>query len=553
MKNCDPGPFQPQLGAIEPYPQHPSIQPLTRRCNKRSRKRWCRAGACSNIRGMGSGTLKARLRGDAGGGAVPLDRRIYGQNLEFMGRQFAGGMQAESGSRATRLEGDLRADVRGALIDLGVTHLRWPGGCYADVYDWREGVGDARRLQPNAMWGDPQFGELMLPPGAGPVEIGPDVDHRFGTAEFLDLCRACGAEASLTASMGGEGPQQAAEWVAWVRDNFGPEAVPVWGIGNEQFNQWEHNGCYEKPGRYVERFHLWAEAMRRENPGISCVASGGDESLYHDWNRVLLEGIGTEADYFSVHSYVPFFVHELSGLSDSEGDYLAAATAGPCIEQNLQACIAHMQQVLGKALPISFDEWNLLGSVSEFVLPVATLREAVAVAGILNALHRLAATVKIADQFAAVNGAAPPILTDRDELARTPVYHVLRLYSRRSLDGIAPLEISSPAYDSGAVGLLPARGEVAFLDASLSTGVDGVALFLVNRHPSESVQVELEINGVRAGGEALLEVVSGPGHRACNLPGAPAEVETISRTLDWPGLLELAPCSVAALTTSARG
>ncbi|MBS1265369.1 MAG: Intracellular exo-alpha-L-arabinofuranosidase 2 [Acidimicrobiaceae bacterium] len=496
---------------------------------------------------------RASVCGDARGDSVPLDRRIYGQNLEFMARQFAGGIQAERGSRAPVLDRDLRADVREALIDLGVNHLRWPGGCFADVYDWRAGVGHQRATSPNAMWGDQKFRELLLPPDPGGMEVGPDVDNRFGTAEFLELCNAMRAEASLTASMGTPGPDLAAEWVAYVRDHFGPGAVPVWYVGNEQFSRWEHNGCHGQPERYVERYHTWTRAMRHENPEIRFVASGGDETFHREWNRVLLDGIGTEADYFSVHTYLPFFTRDGAGLSDSEADHLAAATAGLCLEQNLRACVEHMQAVLGEVIPISLDEWNVLGSVREFVTPVARMREAIAVAGILHAIHRLAATVKIADQFAAVNGAAPPILTDTHEMARTPVYHVFQLYSQRSLAGIAPLRVSSPCYDTDAVGLITDSSDVPFLDASLSTGSSGCALFLINRHPSESLLVEVEIDGVGIGGDSLLETVSGFSHLSSNQPGRPDEVVPESHHLGWPEAVELPPCSVSALTTASPG
>jgi len=140
----------------------------------------------------------SKVQGDISKIAGALDPRLYGQNLEFMGRQFEGGILAEKDSTAPQCGGLLRGDVLAALQDMGIRHLRWPGGCYADVYNWRDGIGSVRSTIKNEMWGDGTFKAAKFFAGQFKTPIGSDVDNRFGTHEFIEYCNRLGAEPSIT-------------------------------------------------------------------------------------------------------------------------------------------------------------------------------------------------------------------------------------------------------------------------------------------------------------------------------------------------------------------
>ena len=161
----------------------------------------------------------------------PIDPRIYGQNIEHMGRQVLGGLVAESGSTAPHDGRGFRLDALEAIRNLRPTLLRWPGGCFADSYHWKDGIGTNRPTVPNRMWGGFLIGKVF---GSPPFPLGPLEDNRFGTDEFMALCRVVGAEPSLTASLGGDDQQDAADWVAYLQDRYGAGAVPAWSVGNEQ-------------------------------------------------------------------------------------------------------------------------------------------------------------------------------------------------------------------------------------------------------------------------------------------------------------------------------
>ena len=499
------------------------------------------AMACMALNLKAGTGARARVRGDAAKSVAEIDRRIYGQNFEFMGRQFEGGIMDGRG---------IRTDVRDAITELKVTHLRWPGGCFADAYNWRDGVGDSRPSYKNPMWDKPILNLGFKALGA-PIPPGPLHDNRFGTDEFMQYCATIGAEPSLTASMGTDGPDPAAEWVAYVSEKFGPLAAPVWSVGNEQWNPLEHNGCFLRPERYVSRYAQWAKAMRAQNRAVKLVASGADELSNPGWNRVLVQGLGREADYFSTHIYIPAdsFARR---VPDDARTYLSFVAANLYVEESLDRLADMMTKILGKPLPIAFDEWNLLGTMRFFLDPSTILREAIAAACVIHSIHRRANLVKIADMFATVNAGAPPIIADQNGLARTPMFHVLKLYSENTLSNVAPLSVTSPSFSAAKFGIVPERKNVPALDASLTTDQEKLSLFLVNRSPDESLQVELEIDGTKAGQDATIKAITGPSFSSKNQIGTKEEVSTVSKEIAWPGYISIPPHSVALLTAARK-
>jgi alpha-L-arabinofuranosidase len=507
------------------------------------------AGACyAAARPIQSSQLTGRVRADVSKLTASIDRRIYGQNLEFVARVMEGGIIAEPGSQALTYGNGFRADVRDALKQMGVARFRWPGGCFADAYDWRDGVGPTRLRKKNRMWDQPHIKAFEHLLGETKLTWGTDVNNNFGTPEFMAFCKGMGAEPSLTASMEPEGPEQAAAWVAYVRENFGSGAVPVWAVGNEQWNNFEHNTNANKPGRYVKRYLEWARAMRAADPAIKLVASGGDEQLYADWNRKLLEGIGREMDYLSCHVYAPNYIMKNS-IPRDEAAYLALAGAYLYLEETLTRERETINSILGTPIPVALDEWNVLGTTVSFFRPDARHREAMAAAGMIHAIHRHADLVRIADQFAAVNSGAPELITDRDHMVRTPMFHVFKLYAAKTRESVAKSSVESPGFSTVKMAKLPARQSVPFLDASLTVGSGRETLFLINRHPREEMSVEIEIEGIKPGSDAQFEVVAGPDFMSENTFDRPDTVTSRVKTMKWPERIELPPLSVSALST----
>ena len=374
-----------------------------------------------------------------------IDPRIYGQNIEHMGRQVLGGLVAESGSKAPQDSRGFRLDVLESIKNLNPPLLRWPGGCFADSYHWSDGIGSNRPKVPNRMWG--RFLIRMIF-GNPPFPLGPVEDNRFGTDEFMDLCRSVGAEPSITASLGANDPEEASGWVAYIRDKYGAGAVPTWSVGNEQWNIIEPGGCVSRPRKYVERFHRFAKAMRQRGSGYQTRRIRRRRPHPATLERGNHQGHRRKYG-FSIHAPLPArHGYPLrSHVGDSPGDYYAIAAAGLALEEQVQRIEEMADRLLGMAMPIAFDEWNILGPLRRFTDPYQTQREAIGVAGIIHAFHRQAKYVKTAAMFAMLNSAAPPLLTTLDTLVHTPVFHVLRLY--RQLSGKARVLSETEMPDCG--------------------------------------------------------------------------------------------------------
>jgi alpha-L-arabinofuranosidase len=473
-----------------------------------------------------------------------LDPRIHGQNIEHMGRQVRGGLVAEPGSMAPQDSRGFRLDVLDAIKALNPPLLRWPGGCFADSYHWSDGIGPHRSKVPNRMWGRLPIRMVF---GNPPFPLGPEEDNRFGTDEFMELCRRVGAEPSVTASLGAHDPEEASGWVAFIRDRYGAGAVPTWSVGNEQWNIIEPGGCASRPRKYVERFHRFAQAMRAADPQIKLVASGGDALLFAPWNEEIIRGIGEDMDFFSLHLYMPAWSPLHSHVGNALGDYHAIAAAGLALEEQVQKIEEVADRLLGRALPIAVDEWNILGSLRRFTDPYQTLREAIGVAGIIHAFHRQARYVKTAAMFAMLNAAAPPLLTTRDTLVQTPVFRVLRLYRQLSGKARVCTETECPTVGVPRLLNLPPRESVPLLDASATLDEERLTVFVINRDHQESLDAEIEISDFRFSAPVRVHTVAAHGSQTANSRYQADVVSESISELEWNGRHAFPPCSVTAI------
>ncbi|MEJ7665760.1 MAG: hypothetical protein WKG07_42695 [Hymenobacter sp.] len=219
------------------------------------------------------------------GPKVVISKDIYGQFAEHLGRCIYGGFWVEPGTNVPK-QGRLRLDVVEALKKIRVPNLRWPGGCFADTYHWREGIGPAaqRPVRLNASWGNV-------------VE-----DNSFGTHEFLELCGLIGCDPYLAANVGSGTVEEMANWIEYVNSNAdtplprlraqnghpAPYGVTLWGIGNESW------GCGGNmtPDYYTDVYKRYA-TFAHDYPGsppLRKVVSGanGDDT---NWTEVCMKNI----------------------------------------------------------------------------------------------------------------------------------------------------------------------------------------------------------------------------------------------------------------------
>jgi alpha-N-arabinofuranosidase len=199
--------------------------------------------------------------------------------------------------------GGFRPDLLKAIADLRPPVIRWPGGCYAEEYRWKDGIG-------------PQSGR-----GAFPKPMWDDVDvNSLGTDEFIDLCRRTGAEPLIVINTGRFDPEtpraeyvrEALDWMEYcngpadskwgaVRAKNGhpePYNVKLWEIDNET---WE-SGIET----YIEVVREFAPAMRKAHPSVTLLACGGDGANLNShggWDPKLIDACADLFDVLSIHHY----------------------------------------------------------------------------------------------------------------------------------------------------------------------------------------------------------------------------------------------------------
>jgi alpha-N-arabinofuranosidase len=421
-----------------------------------------------------------------------ISRQIYGQFAEHLGSGIYGGLWVGPDSKIPNVRG-WRSDVVGALKALHVPVLRWPGGCFADEYHWRDGIGPQaqRPVRVNTSWGG------VLEPNA------------VGTHEFFDLAEQLGAETYVNANLGSGTVQEMAEWLEYLtaegdtslarqrrangRDK--PWKVSYWGIGNESW------GCggNMKPSFYAELYRQWstfAKAPRGNRPKL--VASGGQEQELA-WTETLSGEIKQRIDAVTHHQYsLPTrdWKKKGSAVGFPEAEWISTLA----VPQTIDGYLAKHREILdrndpAKKLAIYFDEWGSWydaepGTDPGFLVQRNTLRDAVLAALHFHVFHRHAERVKMANIAQMVNVLQAMVVTDQERMLLTPTYHAFAMHVPFQDATSLPVQLSGvPAYALG-------QFSIPALSASAARGRDGkLLLSLANTNPTQALPLQLSVAG----------------------------------------------------------
>ena len=476
---------------------------------------------------------------------APVDPRVFGGFLEHLGRAVYEGVYDPDSMRADA--DGCRADVLAALRRLDMTAMRYPGGNFVSGYHWQDGVGPRAKR--------PTVRELAW------QSIEP---NRFGTDEYIGLCRKLGWTPMLTVNLGTGTPEEARDWVEYCNCPAGtryadlraangsrePHAVNLWCLGNEMDGPWQLG--HLPADQYAIRAQQAAKMMKDTDSTIELVACGSCTTTlrtYMDWDREVLTHLGDLADYISLHRYV--------GNSDGDTpDYLAiTASIDRQIEEMDAACrFAQARARSGKRAFLCFDEWNVwykgnqsdgAGKFAPHLLEeVYNLEDALVVAGFLHSFVRHADVVKIANLAQIVNVIAP-ILTRGDDLLIQSIFYPFEMFSKRRTGVALQLVVDGPGYESAG------NGRVEFVDASAILDGSTLHLFLTNRSVAAAADVTLAPADVSIVACRSAEVLTGPDAKAANsferddvVKPAPFQVDTRAGRAHC----QLPPLSFAALT-----
>ena len=423
-----------------------------------------------------------------------INRNIYGHFAEHLGRLVYDGIWVGDGSPIPNTRG-IRNDVVAALKNLSVPVLRWPGGCFADEYHWRDGIGsrDKRPRRLNTSWG-------------GVIET-----NAFGTHEFMDLCELIGAEPYISGNVGSGTPQEMMDWVEYMTSDSDSELaslrrrngrekpwkVPYFGVGNESW------GCggNMRPEYYADEYRRYATFVKNYSGNrIQRIGSGANAEDYN-WTEVLMSQIGGRMEGLSVHYYtLPTGDWQKKGSATQFGEpeWHATLVRTLRMEELLQKHSAIMDKYdPQKRIGLMVDEWGTWydaepGTARSGLYQQSSQRDAL-VAGInLNIFHQHADRVKMANIAQVVNVLQAVILTEGGKMILTPTYHVMEMYKVHQDATLIPVELVAPEYKLG-------TSAVPSLHASASRDKGGkLHLSIVNLDPNRAAQVSMKVAGAAA-------------------------------------------------------
>jgi alpha-N-arabinofuranosidase len=447
------------------------------------------------------------LRVDTTKPGPTISRDIFGQFAEQLGEGIYGGIWVGQDSPIPNVRG-IRSDVVAALRKLKVPNVRWPGGCHADRYDWRDGIGPvANRRSHINMWGG------VLDP------------NTFGTHEFMDFVEQIGSEAYLSVNVGSGTPQQAADWLEYMTSPLpttlakeriangrqAPWKVKYLGLGNELWGcgggmSAEHVAEETKRfATYVKSYHpLQQGSLGRPAPEpMQMVAAGhglGEpsytEALMQAWTK--RTPWGWNFDAISLHYYTGDqqpMTDPATGFGEREYARLLRNTL------KMDDMIAEHSAIMDrydpdKKIALAIDEWGLWlkpeGANFMFLRQQNSIRDAIAAALNFNIFVRHADRVRMANIAQMINVIQSMILTDGSRMLLTPTYYVHRMYVPFQDATALPVELAAGTYEFGEIAL-------PRIDAIAARAKDGtVWLALTNVDPNQPTEVRAAVAGVPA-------------------------------------------------------
>jgi alpha-N-arabinofuranosidase len=448
---------------------------------------------------------------DVSKAGAKIDRNIFGQFAEHLGHGIYDGIWVGPGSPIPNTRG-IRNDVVAALKTIKVPNVRWPGGCFADEYHWRNGIGPQRAVTLNPNWG-------------GVIE-----PNTFGTDEFMDFLNQIGADAYVSVNLGSGTPQQAAEWLEYMtaaqpttlakeraaNGHAAPYKVGYLGLGNES---WDCGGNMT-PDYYLDRMKVYSRFVRNFNPAQQekqqmlkiAVGPGGGEPRWTEWTEAIMKAYqqhswSWDINGLSLHNYTVVKwppAYASTGFGETEYAQILKSTL------EMDALITRHLAIMDRYDPqqkvaLVVDEWGawyapLAGSNPGFLVQQNSLRDAILAALNLNIFARHAGRVRMANIAQMINVLQAMIMTDKEKMVVTPTYSVFKMYVPFQDAAFLPVTFDAGVYTRGDI-TLPRVDAIAAKDIA-----GKLWLAITNLDPNQPVEIEASVSGARvrsASGETL--------------------------------------------------
>ena len=444
-----------------------------------------------------SNAIELTIQGRAKGPVISRD--IFGQFAEHLGSGIYGGVWVGEDSTIPNVRG-IRSDVVQALRALHVPNVRWPGGCFADEYHWRDGIGprNKRYATVNSNWG------------------GAKETNQFGSNEYFDFIEQIGSEAYVSVNVGSGTVKEAADWLTYLtadqssalgheraldgRDK--PFKVKFVGIGNES---WGCGGSMS-PGFYVDQLKMYSRFVRNYNPAQTgesamrriAVGPNGDDSSYTEavmsaWkNRPSSWDIeGLSLHFYTTDGWPPHY----DSVKFGEGEYAALIADAFRMDKIIGANTRIMDHFDPQnKVGLYVDEWGVwLAPLPDtnpgFLVQQNSLRDAIIASLNLNIFARHAERVRGANIAQMINVLQAMVLTDGPRMILTPTYHVFRMYVPFQDAQFVPARFEAGIYEQG-------KTRLPRVDAIAARDPQGILwLALANIDPNVPARFHLSGDG----------------------------------------------------------
>ncbi len=429
---------------------------------------------------------------NAEGSTQQISKNIYGQFAEHLGRCIYDGIWVGKDSKIPNING-YRKDLLEALQALHIPVLRWPGGCFADTYHWKNGVGpvaDRPKIK-NVFWG-------------GTVE-----NNEFGTHEFLNLCEMLGCDAYISANVGSGTVGEMVDWIEymtsdddvpmanWRRQNGREEPwtnVKFLGIGNES---WGCGGDMT-PEFYADKlrqFSVYAKMYGGTKfQRVGCGSNGPD----YNWTSVLMEKGRGSMDALSLHYYTIAtgkWEDKRSATGFGEDLYFGGLKQALKMDE----IVTKSSQIMDekdpqKRIGLFVDEWGIWTDVEPGTEPghlfqQNTMRDALIASETMDIFNHHSDRVKMANIAQMVNVLQAMILTRGDKMVLTPTYHVFKMYAVHQDANLLNDKLTCEKYKFG-------EEEIPAISSSSSIDKNGkIHISLSNVNPNKEIQLAVKLNG----------------------------------------------------------
>ena len=450
--------------------------------------------------------------------ATRISRHIYGHFAEHLGRCIYDGLWVGRESSIPNTRG-IRDDLVAALRALAIPNLRWPGGCFADDYHWRDGVGPQaqRASMVNAHWG------------------GVTEDNSFGTHEFMDLCEMLECEPYICGNVGSGTVREMSDWVQYMTASAScpmsdlraangrpdPWKVRYWGVGNET---WGCGGSM-RVEYYADVYRRYATYLRNQPDNkLYRIAVGPSTDDYH-WTDVMMREAGKMMDGLSLHYYTVTgsWGRKGSATEFSQDEWMACMRKACYIEELVTRHSTIMDRYdPERRVGLIVDEWGTWhdvepGTNPAFLYQQNTLRDALVAGLSLNIFNAHAERVHMANIAQTINVLQAMALTSKDRLVLTPSYHVFEMYKGHQDANLIPLTAQVEQIESEGTSIPQISAS-----ASLSDGGQ-ILVTLCNLDPSTPATLACELRGSNVSRVAG-RVLTGPEISAYNTFDEPSRV-----------------------------